>query len=652
MVVRKAFTIQRSQLNQDFAHPELIRLDLTKSDKVKPFDIGLFAYPVKEHIYSANSAKDVATQVDSSQLIPSRVKMLRSLFDDIFVSGINDMTLKRYLSEYRMFLYWCDDNGHSRLFDSKKNTRAAYKAYTDYLNHRILVEKNPKNKIKPKTANRYQRAFYYVIGVVWGHEEAKHICRSIIPIKFKRQQKDSPDAINVRLATSTFLYLARGLSKLVRENHPFPYLLQMKNYSGYLFISSDNAIKTPYTQNICKLSYNYDEGRLSTEEEYDEKFLKKHGHNHRRYNAKSELKKVKANFEKVNSNARHDVRMDYAHVALGCYTHLFMLMTGAYPSELAQLEFEDDYRITKDLVDPNFRAIKFRAGGKQVTYKLGAIKGIRIFKEYLELRRWVLNGSEYPYLFIIPKKENGNKVNAYGNLNGNYLSKIHRRLCGVHFPNKFKGIPASSVRKYKNLVLHELGIPTRVAAGLLNHSEKTNLASYQGTTPRKHKEELSIYWDSVNAAANKIKVVDVTDNTNSSQSTNVTSIPCGHCEEINDPKSIMDDPPFKPNCKTQYGCLYCEHYICHADEVDIHKLLSLLCIITLVKKSSINYKRADELLDELLVRINVIMTQLKEHSTKSAELVAKYEVIVMTDGVLTDFWEMRLQRYEAMGVYF
>ncbi|EJA3099867.1 hypothetical protein ACWONT_000838 [Vibrio parahaemolyticus] len=647
MVVRRTFTIQRSQLNQNFAHPELVRLDLSESGKVKPFDIGLFAYPVKEHISTANSAKDFATQVHSSLLISSRVNMLRSLFDDIYTSSINDMTVKSYLNEYRMLLYWCDDNGHSRLFDSKKNTRAAYRAYSDYLNHRILVEKDPKKKLKPKTANRYQKAFYYVIGVVWGHEEAKHICRDTNPIKFKRQQKESPEAENVRLATSTFLYLARGLSKLVRENHPFPYFLQMKDYSGYLFISSDEAIKTPYTGNFSKLSYNYDEGRLSTDEEYGEKFLKRYGHSKRKYNIKSDLKKVKANFEKVNGNARHDVRMDYAHLALGCYMHLFMLMTGAYPSELAQLEFEDDYRITKDLVDPNFRAIKFRAGGKQVTYKLGAIKGIRIFKEYLELRKWVLNGREYPYLFIIP-----NKVNVYGNLSGNYLSKIHRRLRGVYFPNSFKAIPASSVRKYKNVVLHELGIPTRVAADLLNHSEETNLASYQGTTPRKHKDELSTYWDSVNAAANKIKVVDVTDGENTSQATNDTSIPCGHCEEINDPKPIMDDPPVNPNCKTQYGCLYCEHYVCHADEVDIHKLLSLLCIITLVKKASINYKRADELLDELFVRINVIMAQIKDHSTKTAELVAKYEVIVMTDGVLTDFWEMRLQRYEAMGVYF
>jgi len=108
----------------------------------------------------------------------------------------------------------------------------------------------------------------------------------------------------------------------------------------------------------------------------------------------------------------------------------------------------------------------------------------------------------------------------------------------------------------------------------------------------------------------------------------------------------------QPNCRNQYGCLYCTHYFCHADEDDIHKLLSLHYVVNAVRNTAQDSGHAEVLYKDLSIRVEFILEAIANRSESVSQLVSAMRNKVFNLGALTPFWERRLQRYEAMGVVF
>lgn len=76
-----------------------------------------------------------------------------------------------------------------------------------------------------------------------------------------------------------------------------------------------------------------------------------------------------------------------------------------------------------------------------------------------------------------------------------------------------------------------------------------------------------------------------------------------------------------PDCKTQYGCLFCVHYLVHSDEADIHKLLSFLYVIEGVRSNAPNFEFSEEIFKEVIIRVDFILDAISERSIESANLV-------------------------------
>jgi hypothetical protein len=127
----------------------------------------------------------------------------------------------------------------------------------------------------------------------------------------------------------------------------------------------------------------------------------------------------------------------------------------------------------------------------------------------------------------------------------------------------------------------------------------------------------------------------------------------GHCDGFNQPAAIAGaEALVKPNCRTQYGCLYCEHYVCHSDEEDLHKLLSLQYVVNAVRTVAPDFAHAETLFKELSIRIEFIIDALSERSGSVKQTAEKVKAKVFEYGELTAFWEARLSRYEKIGVVF
>ena len=98
--------------------------------------------------------------------------------------------------------------------------------------------------------------------------------------------------------------------------------------------------------------------------------------------------------------------------------------------------------------------------------------------------------------------------------------------------------------------------------------------------------------------------------------------------------------------------MYCKHYSCHADQEDIHKLLSLQYVANSVRASTSDLAHAEILYKDLCVRIDYIVDEISKRSPESAEIVSLIKYKVDNLGVLTVFWENWMQRYEKVGIVF
>lgn len=633
LIVRETQVVTRLELSQDFLHPENVRLQLEKETRVHPLDIGALAYTIRQPQKNHHLA-NLPWLVDESSIMPSRRKLLVKLHDYVVTTGHNDKTIDFHLKNFIMIVTWLDEHGYTQTFETEVKARGAYKAYVDKLNHQL--KSVALDKISPTYANALQLSLMKLLELYWGEDVSNEIIREIPVIKFKRGEGEAPEERKVRFATRTFLCLARGFKEFVVDNKPFPYLLTMPDYECYIFPSNANACVTPYTTSEHAI-YNYQEGRISTPEEYIAKSNRKVTIKE----AKRETEKSTANLTSISETPHDFNRLNYAVLALNSYMQLFILMTGIHRSELIQLEYEDNFAKEKDLLKNDFRAIKFRAAGREVAYHLGNRKGLEIFKEYIQLRNWVLNGVKCRYLFFTMQRD-GIYTGKFLKVVSGSVYRVYNGLKGKYIPSSFKAMTASRVRKYKTVVWNELDVEQQVIADSLNHTLKTNHNSYAVSSPDRQQAEFALYWESAKAASKRIPIKIVSDND--------TSIASGHCDDINHPDAMESNPPIEPDCKTQFGCLYCEHYLCHADEEDIKKLYSLLYVINAVRDMAADFNHSDKLLLELSLRVQELLKQISEKSDEIKSLVEATKEEVMEHGLLTPFWEFKLQRYEAMGV--
>lgn len=177
----------------------------------------------------------------------------------------------------------------------------------------------------------------------------------------------------------------------------------------------------------------------------------------------------------------------------------------------------------------------------------------------------------------------------------------------------------------------------------MNHTVSTNVSDYVQTSIEQQESEFGSYWQSVRKAASVIRERRGADS---------FATATGHCDDFNNPSPIDPVVVIQPSCKTQYGCLYCKHYVCHSDEEDLHKLFSLQFVINAVRSAAPDLHHADTLFKDLMIRIEFIIGVIGGRSATSAELTVLIRRKVNVLGELTPFWENRLQRYEKMGVVF
>ncbi|MCE0974753.1 hypothetical protein [Pseudomonas putida] len=630
MTHRATDVITVAQLNQEFLRPERIRIQLDKRVKALPFDIGCLAYTKRGENESHIDGR--CNPVVEESLSESRRELLRRIIYSLSIIG-NHRSIYSECRYFAQLMRWCDANDHSDAFSDGNSAKLAYLSYTQHLNHLVSM-----GDIVPISANNFQRAFARLVEMRFA-EEYKYIVSAAIPIRFERGSKKPPREEHVKSYLKTCLALARRLSSFVMNEERFPCVVEFESFEAVVFPSNSGTL-TPYVERSVNV-YSAAERRISTFEEYMAA-AKKRGHKVKNRDACLALEYALENLNSANSDSRHQQRIRLAALAAKSYACIFLLVTGASPTEFLQFDYDEAIEVEKSLVKKELSAVKFRARGKKTRYAIGKVNGLNLLREYLKLRSWMLNGEKIDKLFFSVDKI-GRYSGSYSQLPDDFSSKFYKSISGVYLDPNCPNIPSGAVRKYKSVILHGLGLSPTTVADVLNHTVFTNVDDYAQATVEQQEGEFSDYWQSVRRAAEIVRERGTGDR---------LSTAAGHCEGFSDPSPVGAMVAITPSCKTQYGCLYCTHYVCHSDEEDVHKITSLQYVINAVREAASDLNHAEALYKDLSIRIEFILDGIAGRSTVSAELVSMIKHKVHEMGVLTPFWENRLQRYEKLGVIF
>jgi hypothetical protein len=633
-IQRKTIIVSLQDLAQkEYLHPELLRLYLPNSDKKNPIDLGVLAYSKRKYVQGALSFDQTGYLVVQASFIASRRLFLNDFIDYIVTGGYRESSVSALILKVSRAFNIIEKYGLSEVFFKNVDRSAeAYKSITLELKHQIHI-----NEVTPHQAELIQVSVAFIILIGHGKIAYDHIVANNIKFRGSVNSTQPREIVEFRYGYETYKSLALGLTTSLLKGDKLPILLEMPGYQTYLFPYANHRI-TPYCHRPTD-AYNHVKGRLVTSEEYYAKRPLKF-----KWELNDNLRKSSSYLAEANNNMRAKCRRAFASTAMQSFQMIFMMITGSYVSEMSKIDFDDAFETTKSLTNKSYRVVKFRANGRIIQYEL-AHGAVALFNNYLKLREWVLEGKKFDKLFF------GLKVKSWEPCyvcSSAIRSFQRNKIIGIFMPADFKMLTSRQFRKTKSLFLHEQPeVAKETVAQVLGHSVKTNEVHYMEVSPEKAQSEFSHFWDAVHEAARHISF-----DANVANKGHISTA-SGHCVEYNEPEPAIDSPPIQPDCRTQYGCLFCMHYICHAnDEDDVHKLFSLLYIITGVLNATTDISKARELFLMLSSRVRQILIQIKMKSDIGNENVDVYRDRVFKHGELTPYWENRLQRYESLGIIF
>lgn len=609
----------------DIANYSQLRLINPEKPKTgRAIDIGSLIYSKRMPNNEINSKLlREPTPVDLNSIKGERIKFVRSLPNKLL--NKRPRTINSYLTSYIKVFDWMDNNGFEDFLKSEQCAYDAYLAYTQELERRVKVSSQPE-QITPRTAKDMQWAAREVLKLAFP-EKYEEIVSGVVQLLGKADPK-------LPVGDDYLLYywdvnkeIFDKFSQQCFNNKYYPPLIETPDFTSYYIPARATMAKldSPFCSKKKLPHFDYTRGKVKPFEQL--KVQQEKG---------NYLKSV-ANYNKGKSTPRNTNRLNMAKRALHAFVELFRMLTTCNQSTLLNLKYETVFEDTRDFFDNEFRDVKFRASNRLITLRLHE-QGYKLFKKYLKLRKWLLDGEHCEWLFFSAKE--GSKV-IPRKLAKQHTDKHHSSLKKSGFiPCDAQPLQDTQLRAANTVYLRERGFSQKDIADNNNHSLRTSEERYSRPTLEKQKAELGNYWDAFKLNSIAVKNIDT------------DSIATGSCKVKKEklPESIIPTPPIEPNCKTTQGCLFCVYYVCHCDEEDIRKLLSVLFITTELRQQTTEIQFADEVYNLLILRINEILRQIRSKSQELHELVDRIHDEVFNMCELTQFWQRRLDYYEELGV--
>lgn len=332
--------------------------------------------------------------------------------------------------------------------------------------------------------------------------------------------------------------------------------------------------------------------------------------------------------------------MELACVA---YAGLVFVDSGANLSVLK--EYEEPENLEEQLAEPDRinltqKAVKFRAGGKDVEVHLSATTMTRL-KTYLRVRQALvtsLGGDDIAPVFVqcaydSPRGE----PTAVCTLDQDFLHYIRRKVtrAGASLPS----VTLRQLRAYKQQDLVRRA-PVAVAAKVMGHSVKTAIMAYCKAQEATRQGEMGAFLGSLQKT-----VLPASEGL--AERSHQKVIPIGICADHGKPSPTASSAVVAPDCSKVEGCFFCDNYRLHADAEDMRKLMSCRRVLKYIVPLNGDSIRAERVYTAVVDRIDMLLGELKRRQPQAFETV---RVDVEERGQLTRYWAGKLQQLHLLGM--
>lgn len=591
-------------------------------------DVGALCYlqritpTIPENATKSHKGRKVAI----GSLCQKRVSEVRAFIQyisDEVRSGYRRVeTIRNSLSRFMSFMAWADENGRHNMLSNGPSLLADLRAYLHFVRDRVA-----RNEISLNSGAILQRG---VVSVLENFLQFDDLGRGmhLLTVDTSSKQSTSPPSEEAQgKVLSLCSCIFQTLSSIAIDNLPYPHAMPMPEYLRFpqnrLWVFPGTCwFKTPAMLTVTQqwgACYNYSEGRVATFSE-----VSATGGLTR---PRQRVQGARLRLAAANSDAQHPGRRQAAITAMAAYLIMFVAETGMNWAQVMDLTWADDY--TVEATHQSFRTVKWRAGGKALTFEL-PIGALPTFRRFLDLRRYILQGQQLEYLFF---SMSAAKVGSAKRLSL-HLSSTYHMLRRID-PGLPKVMPRAWRAAKSNWLVRNTDVAT--AALVLQNTERTVLRSYAEGSETDHVEEMGAFLGQLSSAVLSPR------HTLEAKTTRAV----GKCTSFGEPRLRVSSSVTPPNCRDVEGCLHCDKFRMHADDRDARKLLS--CRHMLRRTASLlgHVENQSNVMGPHLKRIEELLAELIEHD---AAMVARIEREVDEEGELDQYWAGKLEMLLELGV--
>lgn len=351
------------------------------------------------------------------------------------------------------------------------------------------------------------------------------------------------------------------------------------------------------------------------------------------------------NTDQIKTIKRNKIKM--INLAFAAFVNCFASVSAINFSQILTLTIDDLKNLDSSTKGVRVTSIKPRAGYKRIELSI-PLKFKKLLNEFLSFRNWVKNNFNFlqreDLLFLglnNPLAINqDNELISYSENQHN----LYRKWFKTKFP-EIKWIPVSNLRSTIANIYHNESKNTQVVAKKLGNTPQVVSTAYSEATEQQLFSEMT---DAFQNIANTAPVMANTPIVVKVDIVNSLTTDMGHCSSktplLNSNYQNVDLE--KPNCSNPVSCLFCENYVIHTDEEDIHKLLSAKKVFEMANSS-----QNSENIYLVIQKINDILDYLIQYNSKTKQEIFQISKLI-SKGKLTPFFEIMLNTLTDLGVDF
>jgi hypothetical protein len=598
------------------------------------FDIGALCYAERSTI---DRVRGRPRLVDESSLIQNRIGIVKSFFIKIstLAESYKPATVISKITAFGRFIDWADTSLGIDYFTSADALEEAFFAYLN-----MMQEKHYQGLLEATTVNSVH---LFVLEMVQIFIDRPHFGKDIRFLEWASNKQTIPaskgDFAHL-LAFSQAIFT--GLSDLILNEGKFPFQLKLPDSlnwerGNHLWVFPTQLWYLPphqwgeYRKQLTYpfWAYNYETGKVSDPEEIYQNYNTDRISN-KRYVARVAVKFANSRIKNANADARDIKRIRLARLALSAFAQLFIANTGANLAVVSSIEYSE--KIAMGALAQNFRSIKYRANGKVIDIRIPASL-LPHLRTYMKLRAYLLDGTEYPYLFFCYSKD---RIRNISQLNEDQLTIFSRIIKNID--PSFKIIRPRQIRATANdWVVNKFGVT--IAAKVMGHTVATELKKYGRGSHFYHLEDITKFLEKMSHIAKNQTIV-------SSKTATQSFIPIeagGSCENFGNPKPLSAEQLVQPSCNG--GCLFCSHRCLVADEEDVRKICSAIFVMEQV----ISRPEHETLLRPMIKKCEEDLLSISTFNGKDS-MVTRVKNEVFELGNLTSYWSAKYSQYLELGV--